>query len=465
MGIAAPVPFGRSSTQPPPWTGDSPSSAAVREFSPPKPMAAMMVSSLELPPPAAIAGESWLVVKLSSRAAIPPKSSPSRGLELKKLQALVAALAPNSQDERALESNEDDQDPEGGANKGGKNNKDLKDKEADKVAEEDDDKEADRDLEGTGKVDEAAEKMEETKDKEEETAEKDASAEGKSEAAENIAQLPIQNSEELDLQALEQVERELKKNLKNMADEDKEKEEATEKDAITHKKEMSEPQISTKNSEDLYVEQLERVEKELKKKKRADDETKATRITTKEDGGGRSNEDDQDPEGEANKGGKNNKDLKDKEADKVAEEDDDKEADRDPEGTGKVDEAAEKMEETKDKEEETAEKDASAEDEEESDIGIELTEEDSGRTTSSLGMYSYVARIKNKQRRPTKRDDIYWWGEVKNTREKKAKEIAEERKKNLKQKRKNKIGEGDELTEYGDVIHTISDDEMEPMPI
>ncbi|KAL6176061.1 hypothetical protein ACLB2K_052697 [Fragaria x ananassa] len=49
--------------------------------------------------------------------------------ELKKLQALVAALAPNSQDERALESNEDDQDPERGANKEGKINEDLKDKE------------------------------------------------------------------------------------------------------------------------------------------------------------------------------------------------------------------------------------------------------------------------------------------------------------------------------------------------
>ncbi|KAL6199710.1 hypothetical protein ACLB2K_029493 [Fragaria x ananassa] len=46
-------------------------------------------------------------------------------------------------------------------------------------------------------------------------------------------------------------------------------------------------------------------------------------------------------------------------------------------------------------------------DEEESDIEIELTEEDSGRTASSLGMYLYVARIKNKQRRPAKRDDIY----------------------------------------------------------
>lgn len=102
-------------------------------------------------------------------------------------------------------------------------------------------------------------------------------------------------------------------------------------------------------------------------------------------------------------------------------------------------------------------------DEEESDIEIELTEENSGRTASSLGMYSYVARIKNKQRRPAKRDDIYWWGEVKNTREKKAREIAEERKKNLEQK--NKIAEGEELNEYGHVIHTIGADEMEPMPI
>ena len=46
-------------------------------------------------------------------------------------------------------------------------------------------------------------------------------------------------------------------------------------------------------------------------------------------------------------------------------------------------------------------------DEEESDIEIELTEENSRRTASSLGMHSYVARIKNKQRRPAKRDDIY----------------------------------------------------------
>ncbi|XP_004297938.1 PREDICTED: uncharacterized protein LOC101314847 [Fragaria vesca subsp. vesca] len=107
--------------------------------------------------------------------------------ELKKLQVLVAALAPNSQDERVLESNEDDQDPKGGANKGGKNNKDLKDKEADKVAEEDDDKEAAKDPEGTGKEDEVAEKIEQTKEKKEETAEKDASAEDKSEATENIA--------------------------------------------------------------------------------------------------------------------------------------------------------------------------------------------------------------------------------------------------------------------------------------
>nr|XP_011470786.1 PREDICTED: neurofilament medium polypeptide-like [Fragaria vesca subsp. vesca] len=83
----------------------------------------------------------------------------------------------------------------------------------------------------------------------------------------------MQNSEELDLQALEEVERELKK---NMADEDdKEKEEATDKVASAHKKEMSEPQIPTQNSEDLYVEELERVEEELKKKKKADNETKA----------------------------------------------------------------------------------------------------------------------------------------------------------------------------------------------
>ncbi|KAL6137553.1 hypothetical protein ACLB2K_062845 [Fragaria x ananassa] len=103
--------------------------------------------------------------------------------------------------------------------------------------------------------------------------------------------------------------------------------------------------------------------------------------------------------------------------------------------------------------------------EDESDIEIKLTEEDFGRIASSLGMYSYVARIKNKQRRPAKRDDIYWWGEVKKTREKKAKEIAEERKKNLEQKKKNKIQEGVELTEHGDVIYNISDDEMEPMLI
>ena len=37
---------------------------------------------------------------------------------------------------------------------------------------------------------------------------------------------------------------------------------------------MSEPQIPTQNSEDLYVEELERVEEELKKEKKADDETK-----------------------------------------------------------------------------------------------------------------------------------------------------------------------------------------------
>ncbi|KAL6219688.1 hypothetical protein ACLB2K_007447 [Fragaria x ananassa] len=79
--------------------------------------------------------------------------------ELKKLQALVAALAPNSQDGRALESNEDDHDPEGGANKGGKINEDLKDKEVDKVAEENDDKEADKDPDGTGKEDESAENI------------------------------------------------------------------------------------------------------------------------------------------------------------------------------------------------------------------------------------------------------------------------------------------------------------------
>ncbi|KAL6185998.1 hypothetical protein ACLB2K_042120 [Fragaria x ananassa] len=193
--------------------------------------------------------------------------------DLKKLQALVAALAPNSQDERVLKNNKDDQDPEGGANKGGKINEDLNDKEADKVAEEDDDKEADKDPEGTSKEEEAAEKMEETKEKED-TAEKDVNDEDKSEAAENIAQLPIQNLEELDLEALEQVERELKKNSKNMADEDKEKEEATKNDASADKKEKSEAQIPTQNSENLYLEELERVEEELKKKKKANNETK-----------------------------------------------------------------------------------------------------------------------------------------------------------------------------------------------
>ena len=91
---------------------------------------------------------------------------------------MVAALAPYSQD---------DQDPEGGANKGGKINEDLKDKEADKVAEEDDDKEAYKDPEGTGKEDEAAE---------------------------NIAQLPTQNFEDLYVEELERVEEELKKKKK-----------------------------------------------------------------------------------------------------------------------------------------------------------------------------------------------------------------------------------------------------------
>ncbi|KAL6141430.1 hypothetical protein ACLB2K_059718 [Fragaria x ananassa] len=219
--------------------------------------------------------------------------------ELKKPQALVAALAPYSQD---------DQDPKGGANKGGKINEDLKDKEADKVAEEDDDKE--------------------------------------DEAAENIAHLP------------------------------------------------------TQNSEDLYVEELERVEEELKKKKKAEDETKAYCEPPPESPPRRT------VTGEARWSPK----------------------------TPVTDMLSFDLGISP-----WVEVHVINLDEEESDIEIELTKEDSGRTASSLGMYSYVARIKNKQRRLAKRDDIYWWGEVKKTREKKAKEIAEERKKNLEQKTKNKI--------------------------
>ncbi|KAM5573603.1 hypothetical protein ABKV19_013241 [Rosa sericea] len=58
------------------------------------------------------------------------------------------------------------------------------------------------------------------------------------------------------------------------------------------------------------------------------------------------------------------------------------------------------------------------------ELTMHLTEQHSGETVSSMGLYSYVVRLKNK-RRIQKKDNIYWWGDVKAKRQKKAKEIEE----------------------------------------
>ncbi|XP_062028951.1 uncharacterized protein LOC133744946 [Rosa rugosa] len=58
------------------------------------------------------------------------------------------------------------------------------------------------------------------------------------------------------------------------------------------------------------------------------------------------------------------------------------------------------------------------------ELTMRLTEQHSGETVSSMGLYSYVVRLKNR-RRIQKKDNIYWWGDVKAKRKKKAKEIEE----------------------------------------
>jgi hypothetical protein len=58
------------------------------------------------------------------------------------------------------------------------------------------------------------------------------------------------------------------------------------------------------------------------------------------------------------------------------------------------------------------------------ELTMRLTEQHSGETVSSMGLYSYVVRLKNR-RRTQKKDNIYWWGDVKAKRKKKAKEIEE----------------------------------------
>ncbi|XP_062030002.1 uncharacterized protein LOC133745830 [Rosa rugosa] len=57
-------------------------------------------------------------------------------------------------------------------------------------------------------------------------------------------------------------------------------------------------------------------------------------------------------------------------------------------------------------------------------LTMHLTQQHSGETVSSMGLYSYVVRLKNR-RRTQKKDNIYWWGDVKAKRQKKAKEIEE----------------------------------------
>ncbi|KAL6203544.1 hypothetical protein ACLB2K_027244 [Fragaria x ananassa] len=57
----APVLNGRPSTQPSSWTGESYSSAVVRELARPKGPTAVVVLLSELPPPATIAGAAWFI--------------------------------------------------------------------------------------------------------------------------------------------------------------------------------------------------------------------------------------------------------------------------------------------------------------------------------------------------------------------------------------------------------------------
>ncbi|XP_040367199.1 uncharacterized protein LOC121050590 [Rosa chinensis] len=70
------------------------------------------------------------------------------------------------------------------------------------------------------------------------------------------------------------------------------------------------------------------------------------------------------------------------------------------------------------------------------ELTMYLTEQHSGETVSSMGLYYYVVRLKNR-RRTQKKDNIYWWGDVKAKRQKKAKEI-EERLKDAEKREKEK---------------------------
>ncbi|XP_061998837.1 uncharacterized protein LOC133716118 [Rosa rugosa] len=74
------------------------------------------------------------------------------------------------------------------------------------------------------------------------------------------------------------------------------------------------------------------------------------------------------------------------------------------------------------------------------ELTMRLTEQHSGETVSSMGLYSYVVRLKNR-RRIQKKDNIYWWGDVKAKRKKKAKEIEQRLKEAEKKEKEEKENE------------------------
>ncbi|KAM5547226.1 hypothetical protein ABKV19_001633 [Rosa sericea] len=97
------------------------------------------------------------------------------------------------------------------------------------------------------------------------------------------------------------------------------------------------------------------------------------------------------------------------------------------------------------------------------ELTMHLTEQQSGETVSSMGLYSYVVRLKNK-RRIQKKDNIYWWGDVKAKRQKKAKDIEERLRAAEKKEREKEKKASLAPAERQRLEHMISQQKMDDLP-
>ncbi|XP_040372105.1 Golgi integral membrane protein 4-like [Rosa chinensis] len=97
------------------------------------------------------------------------------------------------------------------------------------------------------------------------------------------------------------------------------------------------------------------------------------------------------------------------------------------------------------------------------ELTMHLIEQHSGETVSSMGLYSYVVRLKNR-RRTQKKDNIYWWGDVKAKRQKKAKEIEERLKDAEKREKENEMKASLPDAERKNLEHMVAQQKLDDLP-